>query len=150
MVLLAKKSTLPAQAEALPGRNSPLPISGSRAFEVRAASATADAVSSRAGEDIRVARAELRGAYADLVAAQAREAELTRARDRLRELADVLGRREAAGESAGYDRLRADREVLEVEEAGAAARADRARAQGAVASFFAGQADPTAIRPVTG
>jgi cobalt-zinc-cadmium efflux system outer membrane protein len=123
----------------------PLPISGRRAFEVRAATAMADAVSSRAGEDIRRARAELRGAYADLVAAQAREAELARARDRLRQMADVLARREAAGESAGYDRLRADREVLEVEEAGAAARADRARAQGVLASFFTAQADPITL-----
>src|SRR5687767_11704025 len=46
-----------------------LPISGRRALEVRSASATADAVSSRADESVRVARAELRAAYADLVAA---------------------------------------------------------------------------------
>jgi outer membrane protein, heavy metal efflux system len=123
----------------------PLPVSGRRALDVRAAAATADAASSRADEEVRVARAELRGAYTDLVAAQTREAELTRARERLRELADVLGRRETAGESAGYDRLRADREVLEVEQARAAARADRARAQGAVAAFFAGSVDPTTI-----
>ena len=123
----------------------PLPVSGRRGFEVSAASATAAAASSRADDDIRVARTELRGAYADLVVAQAREAELTRALDRLRELAGVLARRETAGESAGYDRLRADREVLEIEESRAAARADRARAQGAVAAFFDGTGDPAAI-----
>ena len=123
----------------------PLPISGRRDLEVRAAAATADAASSRADDAVRVARAELRAAYADLVAAQGREAELTRAGDRLRELAGVLARRETAGESAGYDRLRADREVLEVEESRAAARADRARAQGAVAAFFAAAVDPAGI-----
>jgi cobalt-zinc-cadmium efflux system outer membrane protein len=123
----------------------PLPISGRRALEIQAASASADAVSSRAGDDIRVARAELRAAYADLVVAQARERELTRALERLRELAAVLARRETAGESAGYDRLRADREVLELEESRAAARADRARAQGAVAGFFAGAGEPSGI-----
>ncbi|HZI81951.1 MAG TPA: TolC family protein [Vicinamibacterales bacterium] len=123
----------------------PLPITGRRGLEVQAASATADAASSRADGAVRVARAELRAAYADLVAAQGREAELTRARDRLRELADVLGRRETAGESAGYDRLRADREVLDVEESRAAARADRFRAQGTVAAFFAGAVDPAAL-----
>jgi cobalt-zinc-cadmium efflux system outer membrane protein len=123
----------------------PLPVSGRRALEVRAATATAAAASSRADEATRVARAELRSGYADLVAAQAREAELTRARDRLRELAEVLGRRETAGESAGYDRLRADREVLEMDEASAAARVDRTRAQAAVAAFFADAVDPAAI-----
>ena len=123
----------------------PLPISGRRALEVRAASSTAEAVTSRADEAVRVARAELRLAYADLVASQTREAELTSARDRLRELAGVLARRETAGESAGYDRLRADREVLEVEESRAAARADRARAQGTVAAFLAGAVDPAGI-----
>lgn len=123
----------------------PLPVSGRRGFEVQAATAGAAAASSRGDEEIRAARAELRIAYADLVAAQARETELTRARDRLQELADVLGRRERAGESAGYDRLRADREVLEMEQARSAARAERGRAQGALAGFFSGAADPGAI-----
>jgi cobalt-zinc-cadmium efflux system outer membrane protein len=123
----------------------PLPITGRRDLEVRAASAAADAASSRADDAVRVARAELRVAYADLVVAQTREAELTRAGDRLRELAGLLARRETAGESAGYDRLRADREVLDLDESRAAARADRARAQGTVAAFFAGATDPAGI-----
>jgi len=72
----------------------PLPITGRRGLEVQAASATADAASSRADDAVRVARAELRAAYADLVAAQGREAELTRARDRLRELAGYLAARD--------------------------------------------------------
>ena len=58
-------------------------------------------------------------------------------RDRLRGLAEVLARREAAGEAAGYDRLRAEREVMEIEADLSAARADRARAQAALAAFFA-------------
>jgi len=57
----------------------------------------------------------------------------------------VLGRREAAGESAGYDRLRAEREVADVESAIADARARRLRAQGAVASFFTDAGDITAL-----
>ena len=59
-------------------------------------------------------RADLRLAFADLQWAQVRERELTTVRDRLNELAAVLGRREAAGDAAGYDRLRAEREVLNV------------------------------------
>jgi len=75
----------------------PLPITGRRRFEVEAASAMVGAVSSRADEEIRRLRADLRLAFADLVAAQIRERQLTTARDRLGELADVLARREAAG-----------------------------------------------------
>jgi cobalt-zinc-cadmium efflux system outer membrane protein len=82
--------------------------------------------------------------------AQARERELAHSRDQLRDLADVLGRREAAGESAGFDRLRAEREVIDVEADRAAAATERAQAQGVLASFFpsapaAGAID--AVRP---
>src|SRR6185436_4196858 len=90
----------------------PLPITGRRSLEVDAASAAVAASAQRAAEAVRQVRAALRRAYADLVAAQLRATEMTASRDRLGGLADVLGRREAAGESAGYDRLRAEREVI--------------------------------------
>jgi outer membrane protein, heavy metal efflux system len=122
-----------------------LPITGRRGLEINAASAMVAASSNRADEEIRRARAELRSAYADLVSAQTREAELARSRDRLRDLAGVLGRREAAGEAAGYDRLRAEREVTDIEGVWASARSDRAGAQGAVAAFFADITDFTTI-----
>ena len=114
-----------------------LPITGRRGLEVSAASALAEASARRAGDEVRRARAELRAAYAELVSAQVREIELTQARERLRALADLLGRRETAGDAAGYDRLRAEREVLDMESEWSAARAERARAQAAVAAFFA-------------
>jgi cobalt-zinc-cadmium efflux system outer membrane protein len=99
----------------------------------------------RADDEIRSARAALRSAYADLVSAQVREAELMRSRDHLRELADVLARREREGESAGYDRMRAERELVDLEGEWSAARADRARAQGALAAFFADPGDVSAL-----
>jgi cobalt-zinc-cadmium efflux system outer membrane protein len=123
----------------------PLPITGRRRFEVEAASAMVGAISSRADEEIRRLRADLRLAFAELVAAQERERELTAARDRLGELADVLARREAAGDAAGFDRLRAEREVLDVDTDRALAATDRARAQAIVASFFADAPDPGRI-----
>ena len=123
----------------------PLPITGRRAFEVDAASALVEATARRADDEIRSARAALRAAYADLVSTQLRESELTRFRDRLGELARILGRREAEGESAGYDRMRAEREVVDIEGELSAARAERARAQGAVAAFFADQRDITSL-----
>ena len=114
----------------------PLPITGRRAFDRQAASALVDASSSRADDEIRRLRADLRLAFADLVAAQGREQQLTAARDRLRDLADVLAKREAAGDAAGFDRLRAEREVLDIDTDRVVAAMDRSRAQSILTSFF--------------
>jgi outer membrane protein, heavy metal efflux system len=122
-----------------------LPVTGRRGFEVDAASALVAASEQRADEAVRQVRAALRQAYADLVGAQLRATEMTASRDRLRGLAEVLGRREAAGEAAGYDRLRAEREVIEIEADLNAARADRARAQAALAGFFPPTTDPGSL-----
>jgi len=113
-----------------------LPLTGRRGLDVRAASARVDAVSSRVDDEIRRLRADLRVAYTDLLAAQSRERELARSRDRLRDLAEVIGRREAAGEAAGFDRLRADREAIDIESDRAVAATERARAQAMLVSFF--------------
>jgi cobalt-zinc-cadmium efflux system outer membrane protein len=122
-----------------------LPITGRRGFEVQAASALVDATSSRAEEALRRARADLRLAFAQLVAAQIREREFAASRDRLRALADVLVKREAAGDAAGFDRLRAEREVVDVDTDRAAAATDRARAQATLAGFFVDVVDPVTI-----
>ena len=119
---------------------------GGADFEVQAASALVDASSSRADDALRRARADLRLAFAQLVAAQIRERELTAARDRLRDLADILAKREAAGDAAGFDRLRAEREVLDLDTDRAAAATDRARAQATLGGFFADPVDPVAHR----
>lgn len=123
----------------------PLPISGRRQLDASAASATVSAVSSRADDEVRRARADLRLAFADLVAAQVRERELARARDRLRELTGILAKREAAGDAAGFDRLRAEREVVDIEADLATAAADRGRAQTVLVGFFAGRIEPSTI-----
>ena len=114
-----------------------LPINGYRGLQIQAATALVDASSSRADDELRRARADLRLAFAQLVAAQVRERELTAARDRLRGLAEILAKREAAGDAAGFDRLRAEREVLDLDADRAVAATDRARAQAAIAGFFA-------------
>jgi outer membrane protein, heavy metal efflux system len=122
-----------------------LPINGARGLQMQSAAALVDASASRADDELRRARADLRQAFAQLVAAQVRERELTDARDRLRGLADVLGKREAAGDAAGFDRLRAEREVLDLDADRAIAATDRARAQAAVAGFFVDRIDPARI-----
>ncbi len=113
-----------------------LPITGRRPLEVSATTAIVEAVSGRAAEQLRRLRTDLRLAFADLVAAQDRERELAASRDRLQKLADVLAKREAAGDAAGFDRLRAEREVLDEDVDRAGASADRARAQATLSGFL--------------
>jgi len=122
-----------------------LPITGRRGFEEQSATALVEASSSRADEALRRARADLRLAFAQLVSAQRRERELTAARDRLRGLADVLGKREAAGDAAGFDRLRAEREVIDLDADRATVATERARAQAALSAFFGDAVDPSTI-----
>ena len=123
----------------------PLPITGRRGLEMQSADALAEASAARADDIVRRTRADVRLAYAQLLAAQARERALTDARDRLRELAGILARRERAGDAAGFDRLRAEREVADVEADLAAVATDRARAQVTIASYFAERVDGARI-----
>jgi cobalt-zinc-cadmium efflux system outer membrane protein len=122
-----------------------LPVTGYRGLQLQAASLMVEAVTSRADEEIRRARADLRLAFAQLIAAQTRERELAAARDRLQGVADVLAKREAAGDAAGFDRLRAEREVLDLEADRATSAAERTRAQAALAGFFMGPLDPSTL-----
>jgi len=122
-----------------------LPVTGRRGLEVKAASALADAAAKRADDGVRRARADLRLAFAGLVSAQTRERELSASRDHLGQLVDVLSRRESAGDAAAFDRLRAERELVEVETELARAAGDRVLAQAVLAGFFAGHVDPGSI-----
>ena len=125
-----------------------LPITGRRGLEVNAATARADASSLRADDQIRRVRADLRLAFTDLWASQQREAELLRSRDALTELATILARREAAGDASGFDRLRAEREVIDVDTSRASAAGARAQAQVILGSFLTLAADPSTLQAV--
>jgi cobalt-zinc-cadmium efflux system outer membrane protein len=122
-----------------------LPVTGYRRLQGQAASLMVEAAASRADEEITRARADLRQAFAQLIAAQTRERELSAARERLQGVADVLARREAAGDAAGFDRLRAEREVLDLEADRATAATERTRAQAALAGFFMPPIDPSTL-----
>ena len=124
----------------------PLPVTGRLALERRAAAALTQAADGRATEMLRRARAELRVAYAEVAAAQGREAELVRTRGRLTELVAALDRRVTAGDAAGFDRLRAAREVLEVDADLRTAAADRARAQGALGALIGSRPGEERVR----
>ena len=123
----------------------PLPINGQRGLQVRAASALVDASTGRSDDELRRTRADLRLAFAQLVAAQVRERELIAARDHLRTVAEALAKRETAGDAAGFDRLRAEREVLDIDADRAVAASERARAQARLATFIGEAGDPFGI-----
>ena len=123
----------------------PLPITGRRTLERESATASVEATARRADDELRRTRADLRLAFASLVAAQIRERELTRSRDQLQELARILERRETAGDAAGFDRLRAEREVLDVEADRVLAAGDRDRAQARLTGFFAAGTDASSL-----
>jgi outer membrane protein, heavy metal efflux system len=118
----------------------PLPITGRRGLEVRAAMSRSDATGARAQDRLRRVRADLRLAFTDLWSAQERERELIRTGERLTELAEILGKREQAGDAAGFDRLRAQREVFDIDASRGIAATERARAQAMLASYIAGPA----------
>ena len=122
-----------------------LPVTGYRGLQVQAASLMVEAATSRADDAIRRARADLRQAFAQLIAAQTRERELAAARERLQGVAEALAKREAAGDAAGFDRLRAEREVLDFEVDRVMAATERTRAQAALAGFFIGPLDPSTL-----
>jgi outer membrane protein, heavy metal efflux system len=127
----------------------PLPITGRRAFEVRAAEASGRATELRVGDIERRARAELRMAYATLRREQLREDELATTAREFRELAEVLAKRERAGDAAGFDTLRAECEVLDLEADLVQAQTARAQAQAALAAFFPLGTDPLTLRVAT-
>ena len=135
-------------AEGMVMVSQPLPITGRRGLDVNAATARADASSFRADDQIRRVRADLRLAFTDLWASQQREAELLRNRDALSGLATILARREAAGDASGFDRLRAEREVIDVETSRASAAGARAQAQVILGSFLTRAADPSTLQAV--
>lgn len=128
----------------------PLPITGRRRFDVNAATARVDASSLRVHDHRRRIRADVRLAFIDLWAAQERERELVRSRNRVNALAEILAKREVAGDAAGFDRLRAEREVLDVDASRAMAATERAQAQAILTGFVSvpGQASTIeAVRP---
>jgi cobalt-zinc-cadmium efflux system outer membrane protein len=148
--LIVDRESVAGTTEYLTRIGQALPVTGYRGLQQEAASALVDAATSRADDEIRRARADLRVAFAQLVAAQARERELAAARERLQGVAAVLVKREAAGDAAGFDRLRAEREVMDLEADRATAAADRARAQAALAGFFPGAVDPATLVAAAG
>lgn len=123
-----------------------VPITGRRQLETAAARLSASATALRIGDLERRAAAEVRLAFATLLAAQTRESEIASTHKSLQELVGAIRSREQAGDVAGFDRLRVEREVLDVEADLSEAGARLARAQADLAAYFDPAIAPSALR----
>lgn len=123
-----------------------LPFTGRRRLETESAGKDVRAAELRAEDLVRRLRVGARRAFVDLSVEEMRVRQLEESLADLQSLAEVLVKREAAGDAPGFDRLRAEREVLDVAAALADARAGWVRAQGALAGFFYPTPDPESLR----
>ena len=122
-----------------------LPLWGRRGLLGEAARHEVSARSADADARLLAVEAELRLAFTDLLLAQDRVGSLEAGVGRLDALIGVLRTREEAGEGSRFDRLRAEREVAEVDADLALAVIDRGRAQARLAAFFAEGTDPAGL-----
>ncbi len=125
-----------------------LPVTGTRFLDARAAARRADAARLRSDGLQRQARADLRLAFAALVAAQKRVEALELAATKMRALVKIVATREEAGDTAGFDRLRAESEVTDLEARLTDEREAQARAQAGLARLLTGDPDPRTIHAV--
>lgn len=123
-----------------------LPITGRLGLASESAAAAVRAAELRVDDVLRRLRVDARRAYVGLAAVEARVRHLERALEDLKALVGILAARERAGDAAGFDRLRAERETAELAAELGAARAERARWQGELAVYFYPAPDPSSLR----
>ena len=126
----------------------PLPVTGRRRYLRRAALAAAESEGMSVRMQLHDLRVDVRLAFLDLLLAQERLNVYDSEKARLEEIVDVLRKREKAGESSGYDRMRGERELslLEADRGVAQARLDRGRGQ--LGSFFEASQRPKALHAI--
>ena len=113
-----------------------LPISGRRSHLQTAGRLAVDAAQAEAQLERSQLQADVREAYASLLLSQQREEALQGSIDAMQKLISVLRTREEGGEGSTYDRMRGQRALIELEAERSLAVADRARAQGRLASYL--------------
>jgi len=123
-----------------------LPVTGHRRLLRRAGDAAYEAATLDAERELLEIQTELRLAFYELLLAEQKHAVLADGVDRYQEVVRVLGERESEGESSGFDRLRADREMAEVAADLALTEDVQALARARLASFFAHGTTPAGLR----
>ena len=114
-----------------------LPVRGRIGLLGEAAGQAVTAAEARADASALAFETRLRFAFTALLLAQERTSALDTALSELRRLVDVLRAREREGEGSRFDRLRAEREVADIETDLEVAAIERQSAQARLAAFFA-------------
>ena len=123
-----------------------LPVRGRLRLLGEAAGQAVSAAQSRADADLLTFETGVRLMFTDLLLAQERIAARESALAELYGLVEVLRAREEEGEGSLFDRLRAEREVADIEADLETAQINRLRAQARLAEFFAPGSDWTGLR----
>ena len=123
-----------------------LPLGGRIGLLDEAAGQAVAAAQAHADADLLAFETRLRLAFTDLLLAQERIGALEDGLSELNRSVDVLRAREEEGEGSRFDRLRAEREVADIETDLEAVAIDRLGAQARLASFFAPGSDPAGLQ----
>ena len=123
-----------------------LPLRGRMGLLDEAAGQAVAAAQARADTDLLAFETRLRLAFTDLLLAQERIDALEDGLSELNRSVDVLRAREEEGEGSRFDRLRAEREVADIETDLETVAIDRLGAQARLASFFAPGSDPAGLQ----
>lgn len=119
----------------------PLALNGRLRLLSQAGESLVAAADSLAEHELRGIEAQVRRAFHRLAHAQRREHRIRAGIVDLRELHRILEERESAGEGSRFDRLRAEREIVERETELAGAEAAIAEAQASLASYLGAGVD---------
>ena len=125
-----------------------LPVRGRVGLLDEAAGQATTAAEARADADLLAFETQLRLVFTDLLLAQERSGALEDGLFELNRLVDVLRAREEEGEGSRFDRLRAEREVADIETDLETVGIDRLTAQARLASFFAPGTDSSGLTAV--
>jgi cobalt-zinc-cadmium efflux system outer membrane protein len=122
-----------------------LSVSGRLGLLRQAGQAAVTAAELRATRTEFEVRQDTRAAFAELLAAQGRLADVSRTVVTLRDLASRLAEREGAGDGSRFDRLRAEREVAELRAEQTMAEADLAAARARLAGLLGMSGAPSLV-----
>jgi len=123
-----------------------LPINGRLGLMRKAGQATVNSAEAETAYAKVQLRSDFRAAFFGLLAAQERIALLESGVQPLREIARVLGEREREGEGSTFDKLRAERELAEMEAALERARILLVDAQARLGSFLASDSNSASLK----
>ena len=125
-----------------------LPVRGRVGLLGEAAGQAATTAEARADADLLAFETQLRLVFTDLLLAQERIGALEGGLSELNRLVDVLRAREAEGEGSRFDRLRAEREVADIDTDLETVGIDRLMAQARLAAFFTPGTDSSGLTAV--